>query len=94
MNGVQAKLARAAVGIGIRELSEIVSVAGNTISRFENGDGSASGATIDAIEAYYLGLGFTFASDANTISISVPRDLERSKSGRAGNNPSGKVGKK
>ncbi|MCA0850865.1 helix-turn-helix domain-containing protein [Salipiger thiooxidans] len=38
MNAVQCKMARAAVGLGVRELAELAGVAQATVSRFERGE--------------------------------------------------------
>lgn len=49
MKPVQIKMARAGLGIGVRELAEISGVTANTISRIENG-GDARQSTIEAIK--------------------------------------------
>jgi len=85
MNGIQARIARNALGIGMRDLAKKTKIAPNTISRLENGDGSASGSTLDALERYYLGQGITFAGDAETVSVTVPRDMQPRKSARSQN---------
>lgn len=38
MRGVQCKMARAALGLGVRELAEAAEVSTNTITRFEAGE--------------------------------------------------------
>lgn len=39
MNSIQCKMARVAVGLGVRELAELADVAPSTVTRFERGDG-------------------------------------------------------
>ena len=50
MKPIQLKMARAAVGLGVRELAEKAGVAANTITRIENG-ADAKQSTIDALRA-------------------------------------------
>lgn len=85
MNGIQARIARNALGIPMREIAKAAKVAPNTVSRLENGDGSANGATLDALERFYLSQGITFTADEETVSVTVPRDLKPRKSLRSHN---------
>lgn len=48
MKPVQLKMARAALGLGVRELAEMTGITANTISRIENGS-DAKQSTITAI---------------------------------------------
>ena len=48
MKAIQLKMARAAVGLGVRELAELAGVTANTITRIENG-ADAKQSTLDAL---------------------------------------------
>ncbi len=48
--GTQVRMARAAVGWGVRQLAEKASINPNTVSRIENG-GDALASTLDRIQA-------------------------------------------
>jgi transcriptional regulator with XRE-family HTH domain len=50
MKAVQIKMARAALGWGVRELAEKAGVTANTVTRIENGS-DAKQSTLDAIRA-------------------------------------------
>ncbi|MCR6501784.1 helix-turn-helix domain-containing protein [Shinella sp. CPCC 101442] len=50
MKAIQLKMARAAVGLGVRELAELAGVTANTITRIENG-ADAKQSTLDALRA-------------------------------------------
>ncbi len=49
MKPIQLKMARAAVGLGVRELAELAGVTANTITRIENG-ADAKQSTLGAIQ--------------------------------------------
>lgn len=55
----QVKMARAALGFGVRELAEQTGLTANTISRFEN-KGSANSQTVDAIQTALEAKGVQF----------------------------------
>ncbi len=57
--GTQVRMARAAVGWGVRELAEKASINPNTVSRIENG-GDALGSTLDRIQAALENAGVIF----------------------------------
>ena len=59
LTGTQIRMARAAVGWGVRELAEKARVNPNTVSRIENG-GDALGSTLDRIQAALEDAGVTF----------------------------------
>lgn len=50
MKPIQLKMARAAVGLGVRELAEKAGVTANTVTRIENG-ADAKQSTLDALRA-------------------------------------------
>ncbi len=50
LTGTQVRMARAAVGWGVRELAEKAKINPNTVSRIENG-GDALASTLDRIQA-------------------------------------------
>lgn len=47
---LQLKLARTAVGLGVRELAEKAAVAPSTIQRFESGRGGMHSRTLDKVQ--------------------------------------------
>jgi transcriptional regulator with XRE-family HTH domain len=47
---VQVKMARVAVGLGVRELAEAAEVAPSTVSRFESDKGGMQARTLDRIQ--------------------------------------------
>ena len=58
----QVKMARAALGWGVRELAAKAGVAANTISRFENGS-DALGETLRKIRRVFEEAGMTFIDE-------------------------------
>jgi transcriptional regulator with XRE-family HTH domain len=61
----QVKMARAALGIGVRELAELAGITANTVSRFENNGGGLA-TTVNAIQQALEGAGVVFiAKDEN-----------------------------
>lgn len=50
MNAAQSKMARAATGLGVRELAEAAGVSPNTVARLERGE-TLREQTVDAIRA-------------------------------------------
>lgn len=59
MTPVQMKMARAAVGWGVRELAEAAGVTANTVTRIENG-ADAKQSTVDAIRRALESAGVEF----------------------------------
>jgi len=59
MNATQCKMARAATGLGLRELAEAADVSPNTISRLERGEELKPG-TVAAIRAALEAAGVEF----------------------------------
>ncbi len=57
--GTQVRMARAAVGWGVRELAEKAKISPNTVSRIENG-GDALASTLDRIQAALEDAGVIF----------------------------------
>lgn len=66
MKAVQIKMARAAVGWGVRELAERASVTANTVSRIENG-ADAKQSTIDAIRTALEAAGIVFLDEGHCV---------------------------
>lgn len=62
MTVVQCRMARAALGIGIRELAAMAEVSPNTVSRFERGD-ALYGRTVDALQAALEAAGVIFIDE-------------------------------
>ncbi len=69
MKAIQLKMARAAVGLGVRELAELAGVTANTITRIENG-ADAKQSTLDALRTV-LERDVIFLSDGETTSGGV-----------------------
>jgi len=61
MNAVQCKMARAAVGIGVRELAAAARVSPDTVARLERGE-SLRERTVDAIRAALEAAGVEFTN--------------------------------
>lgn len=59
MNAAQSKMARAATGLGVRELAEAAGVSPNTVARLERGE-ELKPATIAAIRAALEAAGVIF----------------------------------
>lgn len=59
INGQQVKLARTALGWGVRDLAEQAGVNFNTVSRFENGSG-VHARTVEALERTLEAAGIEF----------------------------------
>jgi transcriptional regulator with XRE-family HTH domain len=55
----QVKMARAALGIGVRELAERAGITANTVSRFENSGGGLA-TTVNAIQKALEDAGIIF----------------------------------
>lgn len=63
---VQIKMARVAVGLGVRELAEAAEVAPSTISRFESEKGGLQARTLDRIQKVLERRGILFiAADSS-----------------------------
>ncbi|MEJ0095418.1 MAG: helix-turn-helix transcriptional regulator [Methylocella sp.] len=62
MKAVQLKMARAAVGWGVRELAERAGVTANTVTRIENG-ADAKQSTIEALQAALESGGVEFIAE-------------------------------
>lgn len=65
MNAEQARMARALLQMGVRDVAAAAEVTPNTISRIENGS-DAKQSTIEAIRAVYEGMGVRFVSAGDT----------------------------
>lgn len=50
LDPIQMKLARVALGLGVRELAEAADIAPSTITRFESGKGGMQARTLDKIQ--------------------------------------------
>ena len=59
MNAAQMRMARAALGWGVRELAEKAGIAANTVTRIENG-ADAKQSTIDAMKSAFEAAGIEF----------------------------------
>ncbi|MER9953062.1 helix-turn-helix transcriptional regulator [Mesorhizobium sp. M0047] len=64
IQGVQSKMARAALGLKIRELADLADVAATTITRLESGIQIGS-RTLDAIEKAFENAGIKFTFEKN-----------------------------
>jgi transcriptional regulator with XRE-family HTH domain len=61
MKAIQLRMARAAVGWGVRELAEKAGVAANTVTRIENG-ADAKQSTMDALQGALEAAGVEFTN--------------------------------
>ena len=61
MRAIQLKMARAAIGWGVRELAEKAGVTANTVTRIENG-ADAKQSTIDALQRALEAAGIEFTN--------------------------------
>lgn len=59
VSGVQIRMARAALGWGVKDLAKAAGVTPNTVSRFENG-GNAFTGSVDKMEAALSAAGVQF----------------------------------
>lgn len=59
MNPAQMRMARAALGWGVRELAERASITANTVTRIENGS-DAKRSTLEAIQSTFEAAGIEF----------------------------------
>lgn len=62
LNPAQIRMARAALGWSVRELSERSGVAESTVLRFETGKGGMQTGTLDRVEAALTKAGVVFIS--------------------------------
>jgi transcriptional regulator with XRE-family HTH domain len=69
MKPVQLKMARVAVGWGVRELAEAAGVTANTVTRIENGK-DAKQSTLDALQQALEGRGAVFSNSNGEIGVS------------------------
>ncbi len=71
MNAIQLRMARAAIGKGVRELAEMSGITANTISRIENGN-DAKQSTIDTLRRCLEQAGVVFIDDNATSTAGGP----------------------
>ena len=65
MTPLQMKLARTAVGLGVRELAAAAGIAPSTVQRFESGKGDMHSRTLDRVQQVLEEAGIIFiAADA------------------------------
>lgn len=57
---IQSKMARAALGLGIREFADLAGVGVSTVQRFENGTSDLSDAKIEALQRALESAGVEF----------------------------------
>lgn len=68
---IQIRMARAAIGIGVRELAREAGISPATLSRVENG-GSANASTLEAIARACRDRGVRFSADRNGVYFVEP----------------------
>ena len=66
MHPIQCKMARAALGLGVRDLAKSAGVAINTVTRFERGE-ELLPRTLEAIRAVFESAGVIFLADGETV---------------------------
>lgn len=81
MTPLQSRLARAGIGLGVRETAILAEVSPETITRIEKGE-TVKAVTIDRVAATYRFLGVIFIDDAEKPGLMV--DLKRLSDVRAG----------
>ena len=62
MNAAQCKMARAATGLGVRDLAKLAGVSPDTVARLERGEALKEG-TVSAIRAALEGAGVIFVAE-------------------------------
>ncbi|WP_205602462.1 helix-turn-helix domain-containing protein [Chelativorans alearense] len=62
MNAVQCRMARAALGLGVRELAKIADVSPNTVARLERGEDMRE-STVDTIRTALEAAGVEFIAE-------------------------------
>ena len=62
MNAIQCKMARAAVGLGVRDLAELAKVSPDTVARLERGE-SLKERTVDDIRTALEAAGVEFIAE-------------------------------
>lgn len=62
MNAAQCKMARAATGLGVRDLAKLAGVSPNTVARFERGEALKEG-TVSTIRAALEAAGVEFLAE-------------------------------
>lgn len=78
MNAAQCRMARAATGLGVRDLAKAAGVAQATVSRLERGEELRAG-TIDAIRAALEAAGVVFlAENGNGPGVALRKPTEGS----------------
>ncbi len=70
MNGDQCRIARAALGWGVRELAEAATVSTQTVTRLERGE-ELRAATLDRIRKVLEEAGIVFISEENDGSFGI-----------------------
>lgn len=73
MRPMQLRLARTALGMGVRELAEATGITANTISRIENG-ADAKQSTIDKLRHVLESHGIIFSEENGTFGVSYRTD--------------------
>jgi transcriptional regulator with XRE-family HTH domain len=68
---IQVKLARVALGLGVRELAEAAAIAPSTITRFESGKGGMQARTLDKIQRVLERGGVVFVSADSTAGVGI-----------------------
>jgi transcriptional regulator with XRE-family HTH domain len=78
LNAVQSKMARAALGLGVRDLAELAKVSPDTIARLERGE-ELRERTVDAIRSALeaAGVEFTNGDQPGVRLRKAPRHLEK-----------------
>ena len=62
MNGIQCKMARAALGLGVRDVAELAGVSPDTVARLERGE-ALRDRTVETIQAVLEEAGVEFIAE-------------------------------
>jgi transcriptional regulator with XRE-family HTH domain len=75
MNGLQARMARAALNFGVRELKVLLGVSTTTLQRIEEGDETVKTLTIRKVRQAYERAGVEFSADGRGVKLRAPMNL-------------------
>ena len=73
----QIRMARAALGVSVRELSEMSDVAASTILRFETNKGGMQSGTLARVQKALEGAGVVFVEADDALGVGVRLKLKR-----------------
>ena len=75
--GVQIKMARAALGLGVRDLAKLAACAPSTVLRFESGKGGMQTGTLARVQEALEAKGVTFIEADEKLGVGVRMRTKR-----------------